>query len=311
MWSHLFRMKLSYLHGYSMAKLRSETEKSDWRVSALNGSSLCLSRLLANCVCTHLPSPYGGDWAHWMESKRCEGSKKPWKRQVRCTKWRTSLTWIPCTQALVLHKTYLVFLEALLVLFKSILFSFNISLFFLLWLWMYFCSLLQWLKDSSIYKICLYLISSHEIKRRLLLGKKVMTNQDSVLKRNDIALVRKVHIVKAMAFPVVIYGCESWTIKKAMSQTTDAFKLWCWKRLLRAPWTARRSKQSIQRKSALNIHWKDGCWSWSFNTLAIWSEEPTLWCWERLKAGGEVGNRGWDGWGVTKSMHLGSANSGR
>ena len=120
MWSHLFRMKLSYLHGYSMAKLRSETEKSDCRVSALNGSSLCLSSLLANCVCTHLPSPYGGIWAQWMESKRCEGSKKPWKRQVRCRKWTTSLTWIPCTQALVLRKTYLVFLEALLVLFKSI-----------------------------------------------------------------------------------------------------------------------------------------------------------------------------------------------
>ena len=106
-------------------------------------------------------------------------------------------------------------------------------------------------------------------------------------KGRDITWPTKVHIVKAMVSPVVMNRCESWTIKKAEHQTIDAFKLWCWKRLLRVPWTARRSKQSIQRKSALNIHWKDGCWSWSFNTLAIWCEEPTLWCWERLKAKGE------------------------
>ena len=75
-----------------------------------------------------------------------------------------------------------------------------------------------------------------------------MTNLDSVLKRNDIALLTKVNIVKAMAFPVVIYGCESWTIKKAVCQTTDAVKFWCWKRLLKVPWTARRSKQSILKE---------------------------------------------------------------
>ena len=82
---------------------------------------------------------------------------------------------------------------------------------------------------------------SHEIKRHLLLGRKAMTNLDSVLKSRDITLPTKVHLVKAMVFPVVMYGCESWTRKKAESQRTDAFELWCWRRLLRVPWTARRS----------------------------------------------------------------------
>ena len=86
---------------------------------------------------------------------------------------------------------------------------------------------------------------SHEIKRRLLLGRKVMTNLDSILKSTDITLSTKVHLVKAMVFPVVMYGCESWTIKKAESRRNDAFELWCWRRLLRVPWTARRSNQSI------------------------------------------------------------------
>ena len=86
---------------------------------------------------------------------------------------------------------------------------------------------------------------SHEIKRRLLLERKVMTNLDSILKNRDITLPTKVHLVKAMVFPVVMYGCESWTIKKAEHQRNDAFKLWCWGRLLRVPWTARRSNQSI------------------------------------------------------------------
>ena len=84
---------------------------------------------------------------------------------------------------------------------------------------------------------------SHEIKRRLLLGRKVMTNLDSVFKSRDITLPTKVHLVKAMVFPVVIYGCESWTIKKAEHQIIDAFELWCGRRLLRVPWTARRSNQ--------------------------------------------------------------------
>ena len=89
---------------------------------------------------------------------------------------------------------------------------------------------------------------SHEIKRRLLLGSKVMTNLDSILKRRDMTLPTKVHLVKAMVFPVVIYGCESWTVKKAECRRIDAFELWCWRRLLRVPWTARRSNQSILKE---------------------------------------------------------------
>ena len=89
---------------------------------------------------------------------------------------------------------------------------------------------------------------SHEIKRRLLFGRKVMTNLDSILKSRDITLPTKVCLVKAMVFPVVMYGCESWTIKKAECRRTDAFKLWCWRRLLRVPWTARRSNQSILKE---------------------------------------------------------------
>ena len=89
---------------------------------------------------------------------------------------------------------------------------------------------------------------SHEIKRRLLLGRKVMTNLDSILKSRDITWLTKVHLVKAMVFPVVMYGCESWTIKKAECQRIDAFELWCWRRLLRVPWTARRSDLSILKE---------------------------------------------------------------
>ena len=111
---------------------------------------------------------------------------------------------------------------------------------------------------------------SHEIKRHLLLGRKVMTNLECVLKSRVVTLSTKVHIVKAMVFPVVMYGCESWTIKKTECQRIDAFELWCWRRLLRVPWTARRSNQSILKASILNIHWKDWCWSWNSNTLATW-----------------------------------------
>ena len=89
---------------------------------------------------------------------------------------------------------------------------------------------------------------SHEIKRRLLLGRKVMTNLDNILKSRDITLPTKVHLVKAMVFPVVMYGCESWTVKKADCRKIDAFELWCWRRLLRVPWTARRSNQSILKE---------------------------------------------------------------
>ena len=89
---------------------------------------------------------------------------------------------------------------------------------------------------------------SHEIKRRLVLGRKVMTNLDSLLKSRDITLPTKVRLVKAMVFPVVMCGCESWTIKKAEHRRIDAFELWCWRRLLRVPWTARRSNQSILKE---------------------------------------------------------------
>ena len=89
---------------------------------------------------------------------------------------------------------------------------------------------------------------SHKIKRHFLLGRKVMTNLDRILKSRDITLPIKVHVVKAMVFPVVIYGCESWTIKKAEGQRIDVFKLWCWRRLLRVPWTARTSNQSILKE---------------------------------------------------------------
>ena len=91
---------------------------------------------------------------------------------------------------------------------------------------------------------------SHEVKRRLLLGRKVMTNLDSIFKSRDITLPTKVHLVKAMVFPVVMYGCESWTVKKAECQRIDAFELWCWRRLLRVPWTARRSNQSILNETS-------------------------------------------------------------
>ena len=98
---------------------------------------------------------------------------------------------------------------------------------------------------------------SHEIKKHLLLGRKVMANLDSILKSRDITLSTKVDLVKAMVFPVVIYGCESWTIKKAEDRRIDAFELWCWRRLLRVPWIAMRSNQSILKEISLGVHWKD------------------------------------------------------
>ena len=140
---------------------------------------------------------------------------------------------------------------------------------------------------------------SHEIKWHLLLGRKSMTSLDSILNSRDITLPTEVCLVKAMVLPVIMYGCESWTIKKAKCQRIDAFKLWCWRRLLRVLWTARRSNQSILKKSVLSIHWQVWCWSWSSNTLATWCEELTHWkrpwCWGRLRAGGEGDDRGCSG----------------
>ena len=111
---------------------------------------------------------------------------------------------------------------------------------------------------------------SHEIKRHLLLGRKVMTNLDSIFKSTDITLPTKVHLVKAMVFPVVRYGCESWTIEKAERWRIDGSELWCWRRPLRVPWTARRSNQSILKEISPDINWKDWCWRWNFSTLTTW-----------------------------------------
>ena len=114
---------------------------------------------------------------------------------------------------------------------------------------------------------------SHEIKRPLTLGRKAMTNLDSILKSRDITLPTKVHLFKDMVFPVVMYGCKSCTRKKAEHRRTDAFELWCWRRLLRVPWTAWRSNKSILK----DIHWKHWCWNWNSNTLATWCKELTHW----------------------------------
>ena len=139
---------------------------------------------------------------------------------------------------------------------------------------------------------------SHEIKRRLLLRRKVMTSLDSILKSRDITLPTRV--IKAMVFPVVMYGCESWTIKKAECQRIDAFELWCWRRFLRVPWTARRSNQSILKEISPGYSLEGRVLKLKLQYLATWCEELTHWkrpwCWERFRAGGEGDNRGWDGW---------------
>ena len=141
---------------------------------------------------------------------------------------------------------------------------------------------------------------SHEMKRRLLLGRKAMTNLDSILKSRDIILSTMVLLVKAMVFPVVMYGCESWAIRKAGHRRIDAFELWCWRRLLRVLWTTGRSNQWILSEISPEYSLEGLMLSWNSNTLATWCEELTHlkrpWCWERLKAGGKGDDRGWDGW---------------
>ena len=143
---------------------------------------------------------------------------------------------------------------------------------------------------------------SHEIKICLLLGRKVMTNLDSILKSRHITLPAKLHLVKAMFFPVVMYGCESWTIKKAECWRIDASALWCWRSLLRVSWTARRSNQSILTEispeyslEGLMLKLK-----LQYFGLLTWCKDLTHWkrpwCWERLKVGGEGDDRGGDGW---------------
>ena len=154
---------------------------------------------------------------------------------------------------------------------------------------------------------------SQEIQRCFFLGRKTMTTLESVFKRREITLQTKVHIIKAMVFPVVTYGCGSWTIKKVEHWRTDAFELWCWRRLLRVPWTARRSSQSILKESILNIHWKGWCWNWSSNSLATWCKKPTHWkkpwSWEILRAGEGDETIGWHHQLNRKEFK--NANSGR
>ena len=100
-----------------------------------------------------------------------------------------------------------------------------------------------------------------------------MTNLESILKSRDITLPTKVCLIKVIVFPVVMYGCESWTIKKAECQRINAFEMWSWRRLLRVPWTAKRSNQSILKENSPEYYWKDWCWSWNSNTLAPWCEQ--------------------------------------
>ena len=138
-----------------------------------------------------------------------------------------------------------------------------------------------------------------------------MTNLDSILKSKDITLPTKVHLVKAMVFPVVMYGCESWTIKKAQSQRIDAFVLWCWRRPLRVPWTARRSNRSILREISPECSLEGLMLKLKLQYFGhlMWriqfEKNPHLkrpWCWERLKVGGEGDDRVWDGWMVTPTQ---------
>ena len=127
-----------------------------------------------------------------------------------------------------------------------------------------------------------------------------MTNLDSILKSRDITLSTKVCLVKAMVFPVVMYGCASWTLKKAEHRRIDASELWCWRKLLRVLWTARRPNQSILKETSLRCSLEGLMLKLKLQYLATWCEERTLWkrpwCWERLKAGGEGDYRGRDGW---------------
>ena len=109
---------------------------------------------------------------------------------------------------------------------------------------------------------------SHEIKRRLLLGRKVMTNLDGILKSRDITLPTKIHLVKAMVFPIVMYGCESWTVKKAEHRRIDPFELWCWRRIWESLGLQGDPTSPSSRRSVLGVHWKDWCWSWNSSTLA-------------------------------------------
>ena len=136
---------------------------------------------------------------------------------------------------------------------------------------------------------------SHEIKRCLLLGRKAMANLDSMLKSRGMTVPTKVHIVKAMIFPGVMYGCEGWTVKKAEYQRTDAFELWCWWRLLRVSWTATRSNKSVLKEINPEYSLKRLMLKLKFQYLGyLMHSWKKPWCWERLRAKGEGSDRGWD-----------------
>ena len=147
----------------------------------------------------------------------------------------------------------------------------------------------QWKLADFIFggsKITAYGDCSHEIKRCLLLVRKVMTNLDSILKSRDIILSTKAYLVKAMVFPVVMYGCESWTIKKAELWRMDAFELWCWRRLLRVPWTARKSNQSIPKEIS------PGCSEAEAETPILWPPNVKSWLvWKDPDAGKDWGQK--------------------
>ena len=139
---------------------------------------------------------------------------------------------------------------------------------------------------------------SHEIKRSLLLGRKVMTNLDSILESRDMTLPTKVCLVKAMVFSVAMYGCESWTIKKAECRRIDGFQLWCWRKVLRVPWTARRSNYSILKEISPKYSLEGLMLKLKLQYFGhLMQRTDSLerpWCWERLKAGREGDDRGWE-----------------
>ena len=161
----------------------------------------------------------------------------------------------------------------------------------------------KWFNSATCRQTCAPLAERQavsEIKGCLLLGRKAMTNLDSILKSRDITLPTKVRPVKAMVFPVVMCGWESWPIKKVELWRIDAFASWCWRRLLRVPWTARRSNQSILKEISPEYSLEGLMVKLKLQALATWCEELThwkrTWWWKRLRAGGEGKDRGWHDW---------------
>ena len=159
--------------------------------------------------------------------------------------------------------------------------------------WKQWLTLIFWAPKS------LQMVTAALKLRHLCLGRKAMTNLDSILKSWDITLPTKFHLVKAMVFPVVMYGCQSWTVKKAEHWRIDAFELWCWRRLLRVPWTARRSNQSILKEISPEYSLEGLMLKLKLQSFGhLMQRTDSLerpWCWERLKAGREGEDR-WDGW---------------